>query len=177
MIHFVLNNLSRPAGEVFRTCLHLQGLILHLDCLITLTLAGAAEKRQTALLGVVRAVLLDDFWIEHDRICRSSSALIKKGDDALAHANHIRSHANTAFSVGHQRIKQILCDLQIFFRCDFPARNIGSCISSFIMINLYLFQVTSVITITEVTLMLISFVKFFEHCLNCRCIFRKFFDT
>ena len=118
MIHFMLNNLCRPAGEVFRARLHIQCLILHLDGLIALALTGAAEKRQATFLGVVRAVLLDDFGIEHYRICRGSSALVEKGDDALTHADHIRRHANTVFSVRHQRVKQILGDLQIFFRCD-----------------------------------------------------------
>ena len=111
MIHLMLNNLRRPASEVFRARLHVQGLILHLDGLIALTLTGAAEKRQTAFLGVVRAVLFDDFRIEHHGICRSSSTLVEKGDDALAHTNHIRRHADTAFPVRYQRIKQVLCNL------------------------------------------------------------------
>ena len=68
MIHLVLNDLSRPAGEIFRTRLHLGGLILHLDGLIALTLTGATEKRQTAFLGVVRAVLPHDLGIEHHGI-------------------------------------------------------------------------------------------------------------
>ena len=118
MVYFMLNNLCRPACEVFRARLHIQGLILHLDGLISLALTGGAEKRQTAFLGVVYAVLLDDFGIEHYCICRSSSALIKKGDDALAHADHIRCHADATFSVRHQRIKQVLCDMQISFCCD-----------------------------------------------------------
>ena len=42
----------------------------------------------------------------------------KKNDDAFTHTNHICRHADTAFSVCHQRIKQVLRDLQIFFRCD-----------------------------------------------------------
>ena len=76
MIHLMLNDLCRPSGEVFRSCLHIQGLILYLDGLISLTLTGDAEKRQTAFLGVVRAVLLDDLGIEHHRIGMSSSALV-----------------------------------------------------------------------------------------------------
>ena len=84
MIHLMLNDLRCPACEVFRARLQLQGLILHLDGLIALARAGAAEKLQTSFLGVVRAVLLTDFGIEHHRVCRSSSALIEKGDDALA---------------------------------------------------------------------------------------------
>ena len=76
MIHLMLNDLRRPAGEVFRARLHIQGLILHLDGLIALALTGAAEKRQTTFLGVIRAVLLDDLGIEHHRICRSSSTFI-----------------------------------------------------------------------------------------------------
>ena len=108
MIHLVLNDLRRPAGEVFRACLHFQGLILQLDGLISLTLTGAAAKRQTAFLGVVHAVLLDDLGIEHHRICGDSSDLLEKGDDALAHADHIRHRADTTFLVRHQRIKQVL---------------------------------------------------------------------
>ena len=46
MIHLMLNDLRRPTGEVFRSCLHVQGLILHLDGLISLALARAAAKRQ-----------------------------------------------------------------------------------------------------------------------------------
>ena len=60
MIHLVLNDLCRPAGEIFRASLQFQGLILHLDGLISLTLTGAAEKRQTAFLGIVGTVLLDE---------------------------------------------------------------------------------------------------------------------
>ena len=118
MIHLMLNDLSRPAGEVFRACLHFQGLILHLDGLIALTRTGSAEKRQATFLGVVRAVLLDNLGIEHYRVGRSSSTLIEKGDNALTHTNHVCRHADTAFSVRHQRIKQVLCDLQILFRRD-----------------------------------------------------------
>lgn len=118
MIHLVLNDLRRPAGEVLRACLHLQSLIPHLDCLITLTLTGATKKRQAPFLGVVCSVLLDDFGIKHHRICRSSSALVEKCNNAFANAYHIRRHTDTAFSVCHQRVKQILCDLQIFLRCN-----------------------------------------------------------
>ena len=97
----MLNNLRSPAGEVFRARLHVQGLILHLDGLIALTLTGAAEKRQTAFLGIVGAVLLDDLGIEHHSVCRSSSALIKKGDNALSDTYHIGCHTDTTFSVRH----------------------------------------------------------------------------
>ena len=83
MIHFMLNDLGRPAGEVFRTRLHLQGLILHLDGLIALALTGAAEKRQITFLSIIGAVLLDDLRIEHYGIRRSSSVLVVKCDDAL----------------------------------------------------------------------------------------------
>ena len=111
MIYFVLNDLRRPAGEVFRARLHVQGLILHLDGLIALAFTGAAEKRQTAFLGVVRTVLLDDLGVEHHRVCRSSSALIKKGNDALA-----------------------TCKSSFVAISDFPARKMGSCINSLIIV-------------------------------------------
>ena len=68
MIHLMLNDLSCPAGEVFRARLHLHSLILHLDSLIALALARAAEKRQAAFLGVVRTILLDDLGVEHHSI-------------------------------------------------------------------------------------------------------------
>ena len=118
MIHLRLDDLRRPAGEVLEACLHVQGLIPDLDSLITFTFTWAAEKRQAAFLSVVHAVLLDDFGIEHDRVGRSSSALVKKGDDALTHADHIRCHADTGLLMRHQRVKQVLCDLQIIFGCD-----------------------------------------------------------
>ena len=72
---------------------------------------------QVAVLGVVRAVFLDDLGIEHDRIRGDSSTFVETGNDALTHADHICYHADTAFSMYHQRIRQILCDLQIFFCC------------------------------------------------------------
>ena len=79
----MLNDLRRPAGEVFCACLHFQGLILHLDGLVALTLTWTAEKRQTAFLGIISAVFLDNLGIEHNRICRSSSVLVEKCDNAL----------------------------------------------------------------------------------------------
>ena len=60
MIHFMLNDLCRPASEVFRARLHVQGLILHLDGLIALALTWAAEKRQAAFLSIVCATLVID---------------------------------------------------------------------------------------------------------------------
>ena len=111
MIHLMLNNLRRPAGEGFGARLHVQGLVLHLDCLIALTLTRAAEKRQAAFLGVISAVLLDDFGIEYHRVGRDSSTFVEKGNYTLAHTDHIRCHANTSLPVCHQRIKQVLCDL------------------------------------------------------------------
>ena len=111
----MLNDLRRPASEVFRACLHFQGLILHLDSLIAFALSGAAEKRQTAFLGIVCAVLLDDLGIKHHRVGRGSSALVKKGNDAFAHADHIRCHANTAFSVCHQCTVIILIGIEILY--------------------------------------------------------------
>lgn len=118
MVYLMLNDLSRPASEVFRARFHIQGLILHLDGLISLAFTGDAKKRQTTFLGVVCAVLLDDFGIEHHRVGRDSSTFVEKGNYTLAHTYHVGRHADTAFSVRHQRIKQVLCDLQIFFCSD-----------------------------------------------------------
>ena len=118
MIHLVLDNLSSPAGIGFDASLHLGCLVLHLDGLVALTLARTTEERQTALFGIVRTVLLDNLGVEHHGVCGSSSALVEKGYNALTHADHIRRHADTAFSVRHQRIKQVLCDLQILFSCN-----------------------------------------------------------
>ena len=42
--------------------------------------------------------------------------IIKK--DGAYDTNHVSCHTDTTFSVCHQRLKQVLCDLQIFFRCD-----------------------------------------------------------
>jgi len=72
--------------------------------------------------------LLDDLGIEHHRIGRNLPALIKKCYNALLRANHICRHAKAGMLMCHQRVKQILRDLNILF-CrgfDFPARKIGS---------------------------------------------------
>ena len=92
MIHLMLNDLRSPAGVSLHSHLKVRGLIPYLDGLISLAFTGATEKRQTTFFGVVRAVLLDDFGVEHHRICRSSSALVKKGNDAFAHTYHICRH-------------------------------------------------------------------------------------
>ena len=105
MIHLVLDYLCRPAGVGFDARLHLGGLVLHLDGLIALAFARATEERQAALFGIVRTVLLDNLGVKHHGVRGSSSTLVEKGDDALAHANHICRHTDTTFPVRHQRIK------------------------------------------------------------------------
>ncbi len=115
MIHLMLHDLSRPAGVGLCACLHLGGLILHLDALVSLALAWAAEMRQAAFLGFVDAVTLDDLGVEHHRVCRCSSAFVEKCDDALANAYHIRRHADARLFVCNQCFEQVICDLQIFF--------------------------------------------------------------
>ena len=59
MVHFMLNDLRRPAGEVFRARLHFGGLILHLDGLIAFAWTRTTKERQTAFHGIVGAVLFD----------------------------------------------------------------------------------------------------------------------
>ncbi len=115
MIHLMLNDLCRLAGIGFHPCLHLLGLILHLDSFIPLALAGTSEKRQTPLFGVIRIILFDDFGIEHHGVYRSSSALIKKRDDSFFHADHIRRHTDTGFLVRHQCVEQVLRDKRLDF--------------------------------------------------------------
>ena len=90
MIHFVLNDLRRPAGEVFRARLHFQGLILYLDDFIALALTGAAEKQLTVLLSIVCAinisnksckgcnsslVAISDFTARNIGLCRISLSI------------------------------------------------------------------------------------------------------
>ena len=138
MIHLMLNDLRRPAGEVLCSRLHFQGLILHLDSFIALTLTGVAEKRQTAFLGVVRAILLDDLGIEHHRVCRSSSALVEKGNDALAtpiiFAAMPTQLSLCAISVSSKSCAT--CKSSFVASSDFPARKMGSCISSLTILHL-----------------------------------------
>ena len=69
MINFVLNDLRGPACEILGMRFHFKSFELHLDGLISFALMGAAEKRQTTFLGVVRAVLLDDLGVEHHGVC------------------------------------------------------------------------------------------------------------
>lgn len=69
----------------FRARLHLQGLKLHLDGLMVLTLTGDAEKRQATFLGVIRAVILDDLGIAHNHVRKNSSVLVEKCECIPAH--------------------------------------------------------------------------------------------
>ena len=75
---------------------------INLDRFIAFARTGPAEKRQAAFLGIVRTVLFYDFGVEHHGICRNSSALIKKCNDALLHADHIRRHTDTTIFVSNQ---------------------------------------------------------------------------
>ena len=56
MIHLMLDDLRRPAGEGFHAGLHFEGLILHLDRLVPFAPSGPAQKREATLLGVVCSV-------------------------------------------------------------------------------------------------------------------------
>ena len=104
MIHFMLNNLRRPAGVGLYARLQFDSLIPHLYRSVPLTFARTAEEGQAAILGIVRAVLFDNLGIKHYRVCRSSSALVKKCDDAFFYANHVCCHTDTAFFMGNQCI-------------------------------------------------------------------------
>ena len=105
MIHFMLNDLRRPAGVGLYAGLQFRGLILDLDGFIAFARTRTAEKGQTAFLGVIHTIFFDDLGIEHHRVCWSSSTLIEKGNNALLNANHICRHADTSFFVRHQRIQ------------------------------------------------------------------------
>ncbi len=105
MIHLVLNDLCCPSGVGLCARLHLGGLIPNLDALISLALAWAAEKRQTAFLGFVNAVTLDDLGVEHHCVCRCSSAFVEECDDALKLTYHIGGHSDTFFSMRYKRVK------------------------------------------------------------------------
>lgn len=101
MINFMLNDLRRPASVGLDTSLHFRGLIPNLDGFIAFALVWAAEKRQTAFLSVVRAIIFDNLWIKHHRVCMRSPTLVEKCDYALLHTDHIRCHANTIILVRH----------------------------------------------------------------------------
>ena len=53
MIHLVLDDLCRPVGVGLCAGFQVGGLVLHLDGLIALAGAGAAEEREASFLGVV----------------------------------------------------------------------------------------------------------------------------
>ena len=75
----------------------------HLYRAVAPSLAGA-DERQAALLGLICARLLYNLGVEHDL----KFALVVKGDDALAHADHVRRHAHAAVLVGDERVEKIL---------------------------------------------------------------------
>lgn len=130
MIDFVLNDLCRPARVGFDVSMQFQGLILNLDRFIAFARTRATEKRQTSFFGVVRTVFFHNFRIEHHRVCRNSSTLIKKSDNALPLANHISRHTTQlclcAINVSSKSCAT--CKSSFVATSDFPARNIGSCI-------------------------------------------------
>ncbi len=111
MIDLMLNVLCRPAGVGLGACLHLGGLILHLDALVSLALARASEKRQATFLGFINAVTPHDLRVEHDGVCWYSSAFIKERDNTLANADHVRRHADAGLLVCNQRFQQVASDL------------------------------------------------------------------
>jgi len=132
MINLVLNDLRRPTGKVFRARLHFQGLILHLDGFISLALTGDTEQRYATFFGVICAVLLDNLGIEHYRICRSSSTLVEKSNNTFAYTDHIRrtpTHLSLcAINVSSKSCAT--CISSFVATSDFPARKMGSCMSS-----------------------------------------------
>ena len=108
MVDLVLNNLCRPAGEVLRARLHVQGLILNFDGLIALTLTGAAEQREASFFGIVGLILFKDDRIHHHCVGRGSSALVQESDDAFSDSYHIRSHTDTGLSMSRQGLKEVI---------------------------------------------------------------------
>jgi len=113
MIHFVLDDLRRPAGEGFDPGLELLILPFDFNGLIALALSWTAKEGQAALLGIIHSGHLDDLRIEHGHIY----AFVIKDDDPLAYANHIRRHAHAGILVGSQRVQQILRNQQIIQCC------------------------------------------------------------
>ena len=111
MVDLMLDNLCGPAGEGFQSRLELFVLVLHLDGLPAARFARAGQ-RQTALLGLIAAGLLDDLRVEHHHI----RSLVIERDDALVHADHVRRHADTAVLVRFERFQQVGCGLDIVRR-------------------------------------------------------------
>lgn len=67
MVNLMLYDLHRPVHVCFDACLHLQGLILHLDSLIPSAFTGTAEQWHP-LPGVVRTILFQNDRVEHHGI-------------------------------------------------------------------------------------------------------------
>ena len=125
----MLNDLRGPAGEVFRARLHIQGLILHLDGLIALALTRAAEKRQSAFLGFVRAVLFDDFGIEHNGVYAgtrplSSRKAMMRLRTPIIFAAMLTQLSLRAISVSSKSCAT--CKASFVATYDFPARKMGA---------------------------------------------------
>ena len=116
MVDFVLYDLCRPTFVILGAGLHLQGLVLNLDSLIPLALAGTAEQRQTSFFGIVRLILFQNDRVEHYGVRGLPSAFIQEGDDAFSYTYHIRSHTNAILSVSHQGLKEVIGNGDILFR-------------------------------------------------------------
>ena len=100
MVNLVLDDLCRPAGKGFKARLKLFVLVLHFDRLPPFCFSRAGQ-RKAALFCFVWAGLLDNFGVEQHHI----TALVVKGDDALAHTDHIGRHDKMVL---HQKVHRYI---------------------------------------------------------------------
>lgn len=113
MVHLVLDDLGCPALVSLDPGLEIRGLPADLDLLIALTLPGATQQRQAALLCFVGTLSFEDFRIQHGGV----GCPILEYDDVLRHADHICRHAHAAFLVMEQGIQQVTGRFQVVLRC------------------------------------------------------------
>lgn len=114
VIDLMLDDLRGKAAEIFDSGLEFLILVFQLNASTSARFARAG-KRKASLLRFVGIVLPQDFRIVHHGVF----ALIIYGDDAFAHADHVRRHAHAAAFVEFQRVQKIVCSAFIRLRGDF----------------------------------------------------------
>ena len=95
MIHFVLNDLRRPAGVGFETDFKTIVLITNLDFPVTNGSAGSGQG-QASLFCFVAVLFSDDFRVKH----QLGSMLTGKYNDPFCLSDHICRHAHALRRVG-----------------------------------------------------------------------------
>ena len=105
MVHFVLDDLRRPAGILLPLLLPAAVQIFHFDVLIPGGLPDTIQGK-AAFLRLIGRILLYDDRVIHYHVHEAHI----DDDDPLLHGDHVCRHTDAAILIGFQCILQVLTD-------------------------------------------------------------------